>query len=71
MYRVVLRCFIVVAPLLVAQPASAEYGVWVDGQNMRSPFMHVYGRSMPPIPSGLPYPEKKHQTLCHVTGSLE
>lgn len=49
MYRVVLRSLIVIVPLLVARPALAEYGVWVDGQNMRSPFMHIYGKSMPPI----------------------
>jgi predicted transglutaminase-like cysteine proteinase len=36
-------------PLLAAEPAMAEYGVWVDGQNMRSAFMRVYGQSMPPI----------------------
>ncbi len=49
MYRVVLRSVIVMIPLLVAKPALAEYGVWVDGQNMRSPFMRVYGSSMPPV----------------------
>ncbi len=49
MYRVVLRSVIVMVPLLVARPALAEYGVWVDGQNMRSPFMRVYGEAMPPI----------------------
>ena len=49
MYRVVLRSIIVMVPLLAAQPAKAEYGVWVDGQNMRSPYMRIYGQSMPPI----------------------
>lgn len=49
MYRVVLRSLIIMMPLLVAKPAMAEYGVWVDGQNMRSPFMRIYGQSMPPI----------------------
>ena len=49
MYRVVLRSIIVMVPLLAAQPARAEYGVWVDGQNMRSPYMRIYGQSMPPI----------------------
>ncbi len=49
MYRVVLRSIIVLVPLLTAQSVRAEYGVWVDGQNMRSPFMRIYGQSMPPI----------------------
>ena len=55
MYRVVLRSLIIVMPLLAANPAraeygaKAEYGVWVDGQNMRSPFMRIYGHSLPPI----------------------
>ncbi len=49
MYRVVLRSFLAVLPLLAAKPAMAEYGVWVDGQNMRSPFMRVYGQSVPPM----------------------
>ncbi len=49
MYRVVLRSIIVMVPLLATQPAQAEYGVWVDGQNMRSPYMRIYGQSMPPI----------------------
>ncbi len=49
MYRVVLRCLIIIVPFLGSQPASAEYGVWVDGQNMRSPFMRIYGQSLPPI----------------------
>ncbi len=49
MYRVVLRSMVVVFLMLGAKPALAEYGVWVDGQNMRSPFMRIYGHSMPPI----------------------
>ncbi len=49
MYRVVLRSIVVLVPLLAAQPAKADYGVWVDGQNMRSPYMRSYGQSMPPI----------------------
>lgn len=49
MYRVALRSMVVMLPLLAAQPALAEYAVWVDGQNMRSPFMRIYGESMPPI----------------------
>ncbi len=49
MYRVVLRSIIVIVPLLVTKPVLAEYGVWVDGQNMRSPYMRVYGASLPPI----------------------
>jgi predicted transglutaminase-like cysteine proteinase len=49
MYRVVLRSFVLILPLMAIEPASAQFGVWVDGQNMRSPFMHVYGESMPPI----------------------
>jgi len=49
MYRVVLRSLIIVMPLLAANPVRAEYGVWVDGQNMRSPFMRIYGQSLPPI----------------------
>jgi len=49
MYRVVLRCLIVVVPFLAASSARAEYGVWVDGQNMRSPFMRIYGQAMAPI----------------------
>jgi len=49
MYRVVLRSIIVMMPLLAVQPAKADYGVWVDGQNMRSPYMRIYGSAMPPI----------------------
>ena len=49
MYRVLLRCLIILAPFLAAKPASAKYGVWVDGQNMRSPYMRLYGQSIAPI----------------------
>jgi predicted transglutaminase-like cysteine proteinase len=49
MYRVALRSVAVMLPLVAVQPAAAEYAVWVDGQNMRSPFMRIYGESMPPV----------------------
>lgn len=49
MYRVVLRSMAVVLPLVAWKPAMAEVAVWVDGQNMRSPFMRIYGESMPPL----------------------
>jgi predicted transglutaminase-like cysteine proteinase len=49
MYRVVLRSVAILLPLIAAKPSKADYTAWVDGQNTRSPFMRVYGESMPPV----------------------
>lgn len=41
---------LVVSFLMVSGPAAATgYTAWVDGQNLGSPFMRVYGPSLPPM----------------------
>ncbi len=34
---------------ILASPSSAQHVIAVDGQNMTSPYMRVYGMSLPPI----------------------
>lgn len=50
MYRVI-SSIAFIAFLLFSHPtiAAAEFAVWVDGQNLASPHMRVYGNSKPPI----------------------
>lgn len=51
MYRVIYS-FIVMACLIISQPVAAkanDFAVWVDGQNLASSHMRIYGRSKPPI----------------------
>ena len=51
MYRV-LNSITFIVFLMVSIPATShaeEFAVWVDGQNLASPHMRVYGRSKPPI----------------------
>lgn len=51
MYRVI-NSLAFIALIIVSLPSSAkadEFAVWVDGQNLASPHMRVYGRSNPPI----------------------
>ena len=55
-------------------------GVWVDGQNMRSPYMRIYGSSLPPIghirfcrtfPNDCTPQKSKAGTLFHVSRQVE
>ncbi len=50
MYRV-LNSIAFLFVLILSHPtvAAAEFSVWVDGQNLASPHMRVYGSSKPPI----------------------
>ena len=80
MYRVVLRSIIVMVPLLASQPTRAEYGVWVDGQNMRSPYMrnlwsiHAAHRAyqiLPDISQRLSPSKRGKRSLFLVSRSME
>ncbi len=50
MYRVIYSLtFFVICISSYSTKAIAEFAVWVDGQNLASPHMRVYGNSKPPI----------------------
>lgn len=49
MYRVKSIAFIAFIIFSWPSVAAADFAVWVDGQNLASPHMRVYGQSKPPI----------------------
>ncbi|GAA6211778.1 hypothetical protein NBRC116602_15190 [Hyphomicrobiales bacterium 4NK60-0047b] len=50
MYRVIYSlAFFAICISSYSTNATAEFAVWVDGQNLASPHMRVYGNSKPPI----------------------
>jgi len=50
MYRVIYSlAFFAICISSYSTNATAEFAVWVDGQNLASPHMRVYGKSKPPI----------------------